>query len=260
MDGALKGADSANGMDRYFDNLVCVLERVRKTQWEGMEEAARLICGTVKAGGDVFAFGCSHAGLLALELYYRTGGMALINPIKAPGLCLDVDPATFTSQIERLPEDGRLICDNNPIKAGDCVIVHSVSGRNTVTVDFALRCREKGAKLIALTSLEAGKHNPSRHPSGKLLCDLGDIVIDNCGCVGDGSVQLEGLKEKVGPTSTAVGAAILNAVMVRSVELMMQEGLLPPVFMSANVEGGDAHNETMLEKYKSHIYYMGHRR
>ena len=201
------GGSFATGMDRYFDNLFYVLENVRKTQWKSMEEAARLLCSTVKAGGDIFAFGCSHAGLLALEMYYRTGGMALINPIKAPGLCLDVDPATFTSQIERLPEYGKLICDNNPIKAQDCVIVHSVSGRNTVTVDFTLRCREKGAKLIALTSLEA-----------------------------------------------------LNALMVRSVELMMQEGLLPPVFMSANVEGGDAHNEKMLEKYKSHIYYMGHRR
>ena len=247
-----------NGMEKYFNNLKTVIESVQTTQFGNMEQAAQLMRQMVKDGGNLFAFGCSHAGLLALELYYRTGGMALINPIKAPGLNLDVDPATFTSQIERLPEYGKLICDFNPIKQGDTVIIHSVSGRNTVTIDFALRCREKGAKIIALTSLEAGRHNPSRHPSGKLLKDCADIVIDNCGCLGDGSVALEGIPEKVGPTSTAVGAAILNSVMVRCVELLLEDGLLPPVFMSANVAGGDAHNEKMLKQYKEHIFYMGH--
>ncbi len=246
-----------NGLEKYLDNFAALLSTIRSTQLDGMERAAQLMSETVKNGNNLFAFGCSHAGLLALELYYRTGGMALINPIKAPGLNLDVDPATFTSQIERLNDYGRLICDFNPIGAGDTVIIHSVSGRNTVTIDFALRCAEKGARVIALTSLEAGKHNPSRHPSGKLLKDCADIVLDNCGCVGDGSVALQGLPEKVGPTSTAAGAAILNAVVVRCVELLLQEGLLPPVFMSANVEGGDAHNAKMLEQYKEHIFYMG---
>ena len=246
-----------NGIDAYFENLKRVLSNALTTQRDNMEQAASLLADTVADGGSIYAFGCSHAGLLALELYYRTGGLALINPIKAPGLCLDVDPATFTSRIERLSDYGVLICDFSPIRAGDAVIVHSVSGRNTVTVDFALRCREKGAKVIALTSLEAGKTNPSRHPSGKLLCDTADIVIDNCGCAGDGSVKLEGLSEKVGPTSTAAGAAILNAIVVRTVELVLQKGLTPPVFMSANVEGGDEHNKTMLEQYKSRIHYMG---
>ncbi len=247
-----------NAMERYFDNLTALLEKVYRTQVGAMEDAADLLSKTVTSGGNLFAFGCSHAGLLAMELYYRTGGMALINPVKAPGLNLDVDPATFTSQIERLADYGRLICDFHPIRQGDAVIIHSVSGRNTVTVDFALRCREKGAKVIALTSLETGKANPSRHPSGKLLSDCADIVIDNGGCPGDGSVEIEGLQEKVGPTSTAAGAAILNAVMVRCVEKLTLEGQIPPVFMSANVEGGDEHNAKMLEHYKEHIFYMGH--
>ena len=176
-----------NSLQANFKNLERILQDVQQTQSEAMEQAAQAMSRATLSGHNLFAFGCSHAGLLALELYYRTGGMALINPIKAPGLNLDVDPATFTSQIERLPEYGKLICDFNPIKQGNTVIIHSVSGRNTVTIDFALRCREKGAKIIALTSLEAGRHNPSRHPSGKLLKDCADIVIDNCGCLGDGT-------------------------------------------------------------------------
>ena len=245
-----------SAIQTYLSNIHEILQKVEETQGSVMETAAQTMAQATLTGHNIFAFGCSHAGLLAFELYYRTGGMATINPVRAPGLYLDVDPAPFTSQIERLPEYGRLICDQKPIGPGDVVIVHSVSGRNTVTVDFALRCKEKQATVIALTSVATGKEIPSRHPSGKLLMDVADIVIDNCGCVGDGSVTIAGVPEKVGPTSTAVGAAILNAVMTRAVELITESGGTAPIFISANVPGGDAHNKTMLETYKDHIFYI----
>ena len=247
-----------NAIDAYFTNIAVVLDNVLTTQRDAMEESAKLLADATLGDHNIFAFGCSHAGLLALEMYYRTGGLATINPVRAPGLTLDIDPATMTSQMERLPEYGRVIADNQPIGEGDVVIIHSVSGRNTVTVDFALRCREKGARVIALTSVAAGKAIPSRHPSGKLLMDVADVVLDNCGCVGDASIEIKGVPEKVAPTSTAVGAAMLNAIMGRAVELIVERGEVPPIFMSANVPGGDEHNRDMLKHYKNHIFYMGH--
>ena len=247
-----------NAIDAYFTNIAVVLDNVLTTQRDAMEESAKLLADATLGDHNIFAFGCSHAGLLALEMYYRTGGLATINPVRAPGLTLDIDPATMTSQMERLPEYGRVIADNQPIGEGDVVIIHSVSGRNTVTVDFALRCREKGARVIALTSVAAGKAIPSRHPSGKLLMDVADVVLDNCGCVGDASIEVKGVPEKVAPTSTAVGAAMLNAIMGRAVELIVERGEVPPIFMSANVPGGDEHNRDMLKRYKNHIFYMGH--
>ena len=247
-----------NAMDAYFDNLSRLLAEVRETQREAMETAAKWFSEATLNGSNIFAFGCSHAGLLALELFYRTGGMANVNPVRAPGMNLDVDPVTMTSQMERMDGYGAIIADNQPIGPGDVVLVHSVSGRNSVPVDFALRCREKGARVICLTSLSATRAMPSRHPSGKHLADAADLVIDNCGCVGDGAIAIEGLPEKVGPTSTAVGAAIVNAIAARSVELTVQAGGTPPVFLSANVDGGDAHNKAMLSAYKDHVFYMGH--
>jgi len=241
----------------YLDNIQAILRRVQETQAAGMRAAAEKLCETTLRGGSIFAFGCSHAGLLALELYYRTGGMATINPIRAPGLNCDVDPATMTSQIERLPEYGRIIIDNQPVKSGDVLIIHSVSGRNTVTVDAAMRAKEIGAFVIALTNLEMATRQKSRHPSGKSLHDVADLVLDNCGCLGDASLELPGVPEKVAPTSTAVGAAMLNAIVAQTVLLIAQAGETPPVFVSANLEGGDEHNRIMLGKYKSRIFYMG---
>ena len=242
-----------NSIDAYFTNIAVVLDNVLTTQRGAMEESAKLLADATLGDHNIFAFGCSHAGLLALEMYYRTGGLATINPVRAPGLTLDIDPATMTSQMERLPEYGRVIADNQPIGEGDVVIIHSVSGRNTVTVDFALRCREKGARVIALTSVAAGKAIPSRHPSGKLLMDVADVVLDNCGCVGDASIEIKGVPEKVAPTSTAVGAAMLNAIMGRAVELIVERGEVPTIFMSANVPGGDEFNKKNLEKYSPRI-------
>ncbi|MGI6653945.1 MAG: SIS domain-containing protein [Christensenellales bacterium] len=247
-----------DAINAYLNEVTRTLQAARDTQHDALQQGARMMADAALAGHSLFAFGCSHAGLLALELYYRTGGMALINPIRAPGLNLDVDPATMTSQMERLPGYGRVIVDHQPIQAGDVVIIHSVSGRNPVPVDVALRVRELGGKVIALTSMAYTTGVPSRHPSGQNLYQVANIVIDNCGCPGDGAVTLPGLQEKVGPTSTAVGAALLNAMMTQAVQYMLEAGATPPVFMSANVEGGDKHNQDMLREYGAHIYYMGH--
>ena len=242
----------------YFENLKEILEKVVQTQTQALHRGAQLICDAVLKGQNIFAFGCSHAGLLALELYYRTGGMALINPIKAPGLGLDVDPATMTSQIERLPEYGRIIIDNQPIRSGDVLIIHSVSGRNTVTVDAALRAKEIGVTVIALTSLATARQVKSRHLSGKSLHQIADLVLDNCGCLGDASLVIPGVPERVAPTSTAVGAAMLNAMIAQAVALVAEAGAIAPVFVSANLENGDTHNKAMLAQYKDHIFYMGY--
>lgn len=242
----------------YFNNLNEILVKVRNTQMQALHRGAQIMCDAALKGQNIFAFGCSHAGLLALELYYRTGGMALINPIKSPGLGLDVDPATMTSQIERLPEYGRIIIDNQPIKSGDVLIIHSVSGRNTVTVDAALRAKEIGVIIIALTGLATAEYVKSRHPSGKSLHQIADLVLDNCGCLGDASLVIHGVPEKVAPTSTAVGAAMLNAMMAQAVALMTEAGAIAPVFVSANLDQGDTHNKVMLAQYKDHIFYMGH--
>ena len=247
-------------MTEYLENVRGILAGAIETQHEAMERGAQKMAEATLSGHNIFAFGCSHAGLLALELYYRSGGMATINPVRAAGLNLDIDPATMTSQMERLPEYGRLIIDNIPLEADDVILIHSVSGRNTVTVDAAMRAREKGAFVIALTSLAATTQVTSRHPSGKNLYEVADLVLDNCGCLGDGCISLEGIPEKIGPTSTAVGAAMLNAMMTRAVQLVIEAGGVPPVFVSANLDGGEAHNREMMRAYRNQIFYMGQER
>lgn len=245
-----------NAIAAYSGALLETLNRAFDTQADALREGARLLKEATLGGRNIFAFGCSHAILPMLEMYYRTGGMATINPVRAPGLCLDVDPATMTSAMERMRDYGRVIVDGQPLGAGDVIIVHSVSGRNSVSIDVALRAKEKGAKVIVLTNLAMSHTVTSRHPDGVKLYEVGDVVIDNCGCLGDAAIDVPGVPEKVAPTSTAVGAALMNAMMAQAVADIVDAGGVPPVFVSANVDGGDEHNREMLKQYGSHIFYM----
>ncbi len=241
---------------RYFDEIHKILRQVEETQFDTMGLLAEKMAEAIRAHKNIFAFGCSHAGILAEELFYRTGGLAVINPILPPGLTLTVRPITMTSQIERIDGYGRMVIENSGIGEGDVLIVHSVSGRNPVPVEAAMAAREKGAFVAALTNLAYSKSVTSRASCGKRLFEVSDVTIDNCGEVGDAVCAIEGMPEKVAASSTAVGAAILNAVVADTVELLVKSGTVPPVFMSANVEGGDSHNEAMLKEYRDNIKYM----
>lgn len=243
----------------FADNYITILqETIQKAWYEQKDiigEAAEAVKTALTEKHSVFIFGCSHAGILAEEVFYRTGGLAVINPIFFPGFMLNTRPITMTSQLERLDGLGKILVKENRLKEGDVLIIHSVSGRNNVPVEMAEEAKALGVKTIAVTNIAYSSAVTSRHPSGKRLFEVCDIVIDNKGCVGDAAVTLEGLPEKIGPTSTACGAALINALVIETVGKMLEEGKIPPVFLSANLDGGDEHNKKIFEEYKDSIFY-----
>ncbi len=242
--------------DRYIEIVLGTTRRAWEDQRAQIDQLKEQMIRAIKEKCSIYLFGCSHAGILAEEMFYRTGGLALINPIFFPGFMLNTRPITMTSQLERVAGIGKALVDQNHIKAGDLLLIHSVSGRNTVPVEMAEEARERGAFVACITNLDYSRTVSSRHPSGKKLYEVCDLVIDNCGVSGDAAIAIPGLAERVGPTSTAVGTAILNAVVVDVIERLVADGITPPIFMSANLDGGDEHNRAMMEEYKENIFYM----
>ncbi|MBQ7500682.1 MAG: SIS domain-containing protein [Clostridia bacterium] len=240
----------------YIENVKACIDRAWETQRDKIALASDLIVSATKKKNNIYFFGCSHAGIIAEEVFYRSGGMVTINPIMFPGFMLNTRPVTMTSKLERLPGLGKIIFDENKLVKGDILFIHSVSGRNAVPVELAEEAAAAGVQTVAITNLEYSKSVISRATSGRNLWEVCDIVIDNCGCAGDASVSLDGLPEKIGPTSTAVGAALVNALIIEAVEKLIAKGVVPPVFMSANIDGGTEHNAKILEEYKDNIFYM----
>lgn len=242
--------------DSYIDIVQETIRKAWNEQTSVFAQAADAIRTALENKHSVYIFGCSHAGILAEEVFYRTGGLAVINPIFFPAFMLNTRPITMTSQLERLDGLGKIILKENRVKKDDVLIIHSVSGRNNVPVEMAQEAKALGVTTIAITNLAYSSSVTSRHPSGKHLYEVCDLVIDNMGCAGDAAITLEGLPEKIGPTSTAVGAALINALVIETVGGMLKDGVFPPVFMSANLDGGDAHNKKIFEEYKDNIFYM----
>lgn len=243
-------------IQKYLHNIQGILDLVLDTQLGVMEEAAQVIAKALQAERKLYVFGCNHAGILAQELFYRSGGLVPVHPIFAPGLHLDAIPISLTTDVERLEGYGRRIMEQHRLAQDDVLIIHSVSGRNAVSIDAALCARERGTFVIGLTNLNTSQHVESRHSSGKNLFEVCDLVIDNCGAHGDAAMEMEDFPQKFAPTSTSVGSAILNAVIAEVVSIYVQDGKTPPVFISSNVAGGDEHNAQLMEVYRNKIPYL----
>lgn len=240
----------------YLNHVQNLIQKVAEHEAKIIEKAAHVFLEATVRKHNIFVFGASHAGIIAHEMVYRAGGLATVNPIEAPSLNLGVRPITHTSQMERLDGYGTLIARTVPIKNGDVILVHSVSGRNTVMIDFVLEAKKKAVTIIALTNVTYSKSVTSRHASGQRLFELADIVIDNHGTIGDASMAFEGLSQKVAPTSTVIGASIVNAILVETVRLCLERGVDAPILHSANLDDGDAYNQKLFEIFKDNIFYL----
>ena len=241
-------------MMSYLDNLVEILNKIKETQAQTIDKAANAMFDRFQKGGSLFVFGASHAGIIAEEMFYRAGGLMIVNPIFNPTLMLNTRPVTITSAMEQLDGFGGIILDGSPVKDGDVLIMHSVSGRNDVTIDMAIKAREQGVKIIVITNLDYSKNVPSRHKSEKNLYEFGDIVIDNCGVYGDASIKVG--KVSAGPTSTVTGTAIANMLAVGFAEMCEENGIYPPIFLSANLDEDRAESEKIWDSYKDRVHYM----
>lgn len=239
----------------YIKNVKAIIEKIESDCEESIEKTACIISKTLIDGKRVYLFGTGHSHMLAEELFYRAGGLVNIQPILVDELMLHVS-ASESTIAERKEGMAERIFKEYGMNKNDTVIIISNSGRNGVIVDMALLCKEKGLNVVALTNLEHTYANESRHKSGKRLCEIAHVVLDNCGCVGDACVEVDGIEGKICPTSTVCGALILNAVVARAVEICAEKGFCPDHFASSNIDGGDAINNILVEKYKKEIKHL----
>ena len=240
-----------SAIDFYFSNLNAILTRTLETQKDGMEAASRKIADCMREGGMVYTFGTGHGHLLALEIFYRAGGMACLCPILDEKLMLHISAAGSTLE-ER--DEGWVdkLMEKYPIKAGDVLIDMSNSGRNAVPVLLAMEARKRGAYVIALTSMQHTQAVTSRNSLNLRLFEVADLVLDNGGVLGDASYQAAD-GSMVGATSTAVGAAMLQSIVCRVKELSVEEGFAADFFKSSNVDGGDEWNDRLIARYETII-------
>jgi uncharacterized phosphosugar-binding protein len=218
------------GAEEFMRRALEIAQRAAETQVDAIGRAAELV-----VNAKVFwVFGTGHSHVIAEELYGRAGGLADVRAVLEPGLMLH-EGLLKSSLLERLPGLADVLLQTNDIGPDDVVLIASNSGRNAVPVEFAVGARAKGAKVIALTSLQHSTAVSSRAPGGQRLFEVADVVIDNCGEPGDALIDVTGSPERTGATSPLVGALLVQALTVEIVTRLTTRGHTPNTLRSLNI-------------------------
>jgi len=232
----------------YFQQVTQILSVVMAGQGENIEAAARLAAASFAKDGMLYVFGCGHSHMIGEDLFYRAGGCAAVCAMLDSDLMLH-GGAVKSSCYEKMHGLAGPIFDRYGLTKDDVLLVVSTSGINPVPIEMALRAREEGIPVIAVTSM-AYKGDASRHESGKTLHDVADIVIDNGACHGDAAVSLGDSGIKAGPVSTISGSLIAQSIVLQAEEYLLEMGLTPPVYVSGNIPGGMERNQGLIRRYQ----------
>jgi uncharacterized phosphosugar-binding protein len=242
------------GQDEFVAAAKDLIDHLVTTQRDAIAAAAALVADCVLADGVVQAFGTGHSQGLVMEIAGRAGGLIPTNRLALRDVVTyGGDPAdSLGPHTEREPAIAHRVYELAAPREHDLFVIASNSGGNGSIVEMASLVKERGHRLIAFTSLAHATAVESRHPSGRHLHDHADVVIDNCGPMGDTLLPMPG-GGQVCAISSITAAFAAQMMLADACARLLAAGHRPPVYLSANVPGGDEHNKALEEHYAGRI-------
>lgn len=244
-------------LGRWITAARQLLDHIETTQLESIEQTAQMCAGTIGAGGLVHLFGSGHSRIPVEEMFPRYGSFPGFHPMVELSMTFHTGVVGSNGQpqamfIERVEGLAEVILSGFEFGPDDIMMIFSASGRAAVPVEMALGARERGLEVIAVTSAAESNAGDATHSSGKRLLDLADVVIDIGTPPGDALVTIDDLPYPVGPGSTLANAAVVNEIKVRTAELLVKAGKMPPVLTAASVVGDEESRSLFENAYAEH--------
>ncbi len=241
----------------WIAEAIEVLERVGRTQAGTIETASRWCAEAIGADGLVHLFGTGHSRIPVEEMFPRYGSYPGFNPIVELSMTFHTQVVGANGQrqamfIERMSGLAEVILSNFEFGPHDVMVVFSASGATAVPVEMARGAKARGLRVIAVTSVAQSMATPPDPATGSRLLDEADLVIDLCTPAADALVLVDGLDTPVGPGSTVGAVAIVNAIKVRTAQLLVAEGVMPPVLTRASVVGAERSRVLFDQAYREH--------
>lgn len=225
----------------------------------GLDKAVEAMVGSIRNGGVLQAFGTGHSQAFAMEIAGRAGGLIPTHAIALRDTVLKGDrPASDLKGglLERDTNIANELWELHEFHPEDVFLIASNSGVNGSIVGIALRAKEEGHTVIAVTSLQHTNAVTPKHPSGKRLAEIADVVIDNLAPFGDATVPVGDGGVLAGAVSSITAAYIAQLLTLATAARIEETGETPPLYLSANIPGGDEHNDALKARYGERIGSM----
>lgn len=249
-------------LDQYADALRVAFARI-DAQRAQVSAAAAVLARAVADDGLIHVIGPGgHSNMAAEEVLWRAGGLVPINAILDAGTNL-IHGAKRSNYVERTPGYAKQVLDAYRVghTPGEVIVIVNAYGINAMTIDTALEAKRRGMTSIGITSRgfadQLAADHPSRHPSAKNLYQEVDHFLDSSVPYGDAVVEIAGAEQRTGPTATMCNLYMLNVLMVETVAQIAALGVTPPLWMSANLPGGDAANHAYEEAFIPRVKHLG---
>ena len=244
-------------MDLFYEEMMKVVDVLEGKEMDNIRKASEVCADTIAQGGVVHVFGSGHSVGFGMELAGRPGSLVPFHTIVTSDFVLHgkVSLAEFKDPdniFERRADIADRLYDLYDIRPQDSFIIISNSGINGVVIDFAIKAKQEGHKVIVVTSWQHTSAEASRHPSGKKLYEMGDVVIDNCGPQGDALIET-GKIEKICSISSITGAFIAQSITTETCRLLSERGVELPLLLSEDSEENRRHNAELRQKYVGRI-------
>lgn len=239
----------------YAAEALRLLAEIASRAEPKVDAAAKLLAHCVKADGVIHAFGTGHSQATVMEIAGRAGGLVPTNRIALSDLVLfgAADPAILTDpMLERRSDVAVRLYELAAVRSQDMFVIISNSGVNGAIVQMAQLVKQKGHDLIAITSLEHTYRVPAQHESGRRLVDLADVVLDNGAPYGDAMFTTPG-GDSVCAVSSLSAALLAQMALAQAVRLLLDDGIRPPLYVSANVPGGADRNRQLEARFAGRI-------
>ncbi len=254
----MQGPTQESKGQTYLRSAEEVLARIRQSQGEAIGQAAQRMARAIAAGRAVFVFGSGHSVLPVLDVFPRYGGFVGFYPLADPRLMwhFPIGPGGARELLWLERQEGYVanFLRSHPLGAGDVVLVFSHGGLNAAPVEVALVGRQRGASVVAATSVANARTHRATHSSGKRLADVADVVIDNCVPPEDAVVRIDGWPYPVSAVSTVAFVAIAQSLVAETAARLAAMGVVKESFVSPNVEGVEpGHNEQVFEEFAAWV-------
>lgn len=239
-------------IDTYYKTLLNILETINTTQRSKMENAAKIVSETINNNGIIYVFGCGHSHLVALDSFYRAGGLANVSAVLDTDLMLH-NGAAKSSHMEKMSGLAGAIIKRYCMTPNDTLVIISTSGKNAVPVEMAIEAGKIGVKTIGIVSSAYFKDEKK---AGKLLYECVDTYVDNCVPHGDAVIDIYHTKAKMGSVSTVASSFILQSILLDAAEKSARNNIELPVYMSGNVDDGAEYNKKIIDKFLPRIKHL----